>query len=438
MKVDPMERTIALAGRLAGSEWVRKLGLQRPVEKLAYVGTREGFRAVRTVARSFKAAQRLVRPERLPAAGGGRSLFDLSLSDEQEMVRELMQRFAEGEVRPAAAEADARARPPEGFARAFAGLGIAQYAVPEALGGAAAESWEVTHAVIAEELGYGDMGLAVAALAPVGAANALARWGSAEQQSRYLPPFAEEAPPAATVALSEPRAAFDPQRLRTRARQDAEGFVLSGEKSAVPLAEEAELFLVAAELVGHGPAVFVVEAGTPGVTPRRDDAMGLRAAALGSLALEEARVGPDALLGGAPGALDYAAFVDRLGLGACALAVGTGRAVLDYASEYANGRIAFGEPITNRQSVAFMLAEMAIEVDALRLLVWRAACRAEEGRPFHREAYLARAFALEKARRIATDGVQVLGGHGYTKEHPVERWYRDLMAVGTAESGPLL
>src|SRR5690606_25168653 len=127
---------------------------------------------------------------------------------------------------------------------------------------------------------------------------------------------------------------------------------------------------------------------------------------------------------------DYSAFLDLGALGLCALGLGAGHAVLDYVIEYANDRQAFGEPISHRQSVAFMIADIAIELDSLRMLLWRAASRADQGRPFHRDAYLTRLFALEKLMKIGTDGVQLVGGHGYTKEHPVERWYRDLRSVG--------
>ena len=117
------------------------------------------------------------------------------------------------------------------------------------------------------------------------------------------------------------------------------------------------------------------------------------------------------------------------------LAVGTCQAVLEYTANYANERIAFGEPISHRQSVAFMIADMAIEIDAMRMLLWNAASLAEAGKPFHREAYLARLLAAEKSMKIGNDGVQLLGGHGFTKEHPVERWYRDLRSVAVMHSG---
>ena len=132
---------------------------------------------------------------------------------------------------------------------------------------------------------------------------------------------------------------------------------------------------------------------------------------------------------------DYQAFLDLGNLMWCALAVGTCEAVKAYGITYANERIAFGEPISHRQSVAFMIADMAIEIDAMRMLILNAASLAEAGKPFHREAYLARLLCAEKSMKIGTDGVQILGGHGFTKEHPVERWYRDLRAMAILHSG---
>jgi alkylation response protein AidB-like acyl-CoA dehydrogenase len=132
---------------------------------------------------------------------------------------------------------------------------------------------------------------------------------------------------------------------------------------------------------------------------------------------------------------DYQSFLDHAALAWCALALGTGQAALEYVTTYCNERQAFGEPISHRQAVAFMVADIAVELDAMRMLVWRACSRAESGLPFHREAYLARLLCAEKAMKIGSDAVQLLGGHGFTKEHPVERWYRDLRGVAIMAGG---
>ena len=438
MSFDPIAQSLSMLNRFAGWEIVHKLGLYKPAQKLVKGATRQGFRASAVAARQFQAAKKLLSAERLPSSSNQPSKFDLRLTEEQVMVRDMAQRFAREVMRPAASEANEAKAAPEGFATQFAELGLAQFVVPESLGGAATESSVVTQVLVAEDLAYGDMGLAIAGLAPVGVASALTRWGSASQQSTYLPAFAGENIPKAALCIAEARPAFDPRQLRTRATADGSGYVIHGEKTLVPLAESAELFLVAAELVDKGPTLFIVEANTPGVTVAASPGMGVRAAGLGSVRLENVRVPLDAVLGGAPEAVDYAELMDLCALSWCALAVGTAQAVLDYAIPYCNDRVAFGEPISHRQAVAFMIANIAIEVEGMRLLTWRAASRAELGKPFHREAYLAKAFCAEKALEIGTNGVQLLGGAGYIKDHPMERFYRDLMGIAVMEGGVLV
>jgi alkylation response protein AidB-like acyl-CoA dehydrogenase len=180
--------------------------------------------------------------------------------------------------------------------------------------------------------------------------------------------------------------------------------------------------------------MFIVEAETKGLTVTADPSMGIRAAALGRVELDNVAVPLENRLG-EDGAVDsdYSEAIALARLGWAALAVGTSHAVLDYVIPYVKEREAFGEPIARRQSVAFMCANIAIELDGLRLITWRGAARAEQGLSFAREAALAKRFATDKGMQIGLDGVQLLGGHGFTKEHPVERWYRDLRALGVAE-----
>jgi alkylation response protein AidB-like acyl-CoA dehydrogenase len=437
MSKNPIAAALSTLNRFSSSPVVHKLGLYKPAQKIAHTAVREGFRAGAAATRQFKVVQKLIRPERI-GPGKKTDLFDLNMTEEQQMVRDMAQRFAREIMRPAAYKADEACAAPEGFDAQVNELGLAQFAVPEKLGGAATEASVVTSALVAEDLAQGDLGLALSALAPIGAVNALVRWGSADQQARYLPAFAEANPPKAAVAIAEPRPLFDPNELRTRATIDGDGFLLKGEKSLVPLAQSADFLLVAASLVGKGPRVFIVEAGAQGMTITKDPAMGARAASLGRVVLDDVRIPSHAILGEALDAIDYAEFVDLARIGLCALAVGTAQAVLDYTITYCNDRHAFGEPISNRQAVAFMIANVGIEVESMRLLTWRAASRAEQGLPFHREAYLARVMCAEKGMEIGTNGVQLLGGHGFIKEHPVERWYRDLMAVSVMEGGLLL
>jgi alkylation response protein AidB-like acyl-CoA dehydrogenase len=287
----------------------------------------------------------------------------------------------------------------------------------------------------AEALAHGDMGLAVASLAPAGVATALTLWGDADQQATYLPAFTGEDVPVAAVTILEPQAAFDPFALSTTARRDGDDFVLDGVKALVPRGAQAQLLLVAAALDGR-PALFVVEPGAE-VAARPAPAMGIRAAATADVRLSGVRVPAAALIADGDPAV-YAECVRRARLAWCAVAVGTSRAVRDYVVPYVNERTTFGEPISHRQAVAFNVADIAIELEGMRLVMLRAAARADGGDDFAREVALARTLCAEKGMKIGSDGVQLLGGHGYVKEHPVERWYRDLRSVGVMEGALLV
>jgi hypothetical protein len=417
--------------RLAGSRAVDRLGMRKSAEKMLYGAVKTGFRTAGATSRSFAAVQNLVKPQRLKA-GSGKGLFDLTPTEEQEMLREAAQRFASERLRPSALDADTKcAAPPELLVEAAA-LGITAMGVPEALGGVGSERSALTNVLVAEAMAQGDLGLAVACLAPSAVSNALVLWGTADQQARYLPAFVGEKSPAAALAIIEPSPLFDPFRLQTTARKAQGGFVLDGVKSLVPLAGAAELFVVAAEVEGKGPALFVIESSTAGIGIQPEPAMGLRAASTGRLILEQVKLPESALLG-AVGGQQYADCVALARLGWCALAVGTGRAVLDYLIPYVNERVAFGEPISHRQAVAFSVANVAIELEGMRLATWRAASLAEQGQPFTRGAALARRLCADKGAQIGSEGVQLLGGHGFIKEHPVERWYRDLRTAGVME-----
>jgi len=435
MSNDPIGIALSVLNRFAGSQTAERLGLRKPAERIAFEAVRSGFAAANVAARQFKAVRELLQPERLPRPSTGAGRFDLTESEQQQMFRESVRRFAEDVMRPAAADADIACSVPENVRTAFAELGITVFAVPEALGGAASEHSPVTSVLIAEELARGDMGLAVALLAPIGVANALVRWGSASQQATYLPAFAEENPPQASIAIAEPGALFDPMHLRCKAKPSADGFTLNGVKTLVPLGSSADFFLVAADLDCVGPNLFIVRADLPGVTIEAAPAMGLRAASTCTLRFVDTPLTAADRLGEDQEGFDYTTLIDMSHILWCALATGTAQGVLDYVIPYCNERIAFGEPITNRQSVAFMIANINIELDGMRLMTQRAASRAEQGLSFHREAYLARVFCADKSMEIGTNGVQLLGGHGFVKEHPVERWYRDLRAVGIAEGG---
>jgi alkylation response protein AidB-like acyl-CoA dehydrogenase len=290
--------------------------------------------------------------------------------------------------------------------------------------------------LVAEALAKGDLGIAVAALAPGAVATALSLWGTDAQQQTYLPAFTGDDVPAAALALAEPTVLFDVLTPATTARKEGDGYVLDGVKSVVPRGAEAELFVVGAALDGK-PVLFLVESSAEGLQIEADPSMGARAASLTRLTLSGVSVPADAVLGSTDGST-YVECVRLSRLAWCALAVGTGQAVLDYVTPYVKEREAFGEPIAHRQSVAFMVANIAIELQAMRLLTYRAAARAAQGKDFSREVALARKACTDRGMQIGLDGVQLLGGHGFVKEHPVERWYRDLRAIGIAEGAVLV
>ncbi|WP_253835954.1 acyl-CoA dehydrogenase family protein [Actinokineospora globicatena] len=426
-----MGAALAVLNRLAGTVVLDRLGLRKPVERGVYQATKGGFTAAGAAGRAFTSARKLAAPQR-PKPSGDPGLFDLTPTEDQAMIRETVAEFAAERLRPAAVEADARCAAPATVLRTIADMGVTLVGVPEALGGVGDERSAVTNVLVAEAMAQGDMGLAVACLAPSAVSTALVLWGDAEQQATYLPSFVGDNVPAAALVVQEPRALFDPFSLRTKAYRTPSGFVLDGVKSMVPRAAEAELFVVAADVDGRGPALFIVESRSSGVSVESDPGMGLRAAGMGKVRLDQVTVPAAALLGGGKAEV-YAECVRLARIGWCALAVGTAQAVLDYVIPYVNNREAFGEPVSHRQGVAFKVADIGIELEGMRLLTYRAAARAEQGKPYAREAGLARRLCAEQGMRIGNDGVQLLGGHGFVKEHPVERWYRDLRAVGLAE-----
>lgn len=431
-KRDILDVGMGLLTPLISSEFLDRRGLRDPLNRLLKFGVQKGFTAAGATTRQFKKVQALGKPAtRLEPSKA--DYFDLTPDDDQKMIVETVNEFAAEILRPAAREADDAAGYPKDLTTKAAELGVTAIKVPEAFDGIAEQRSTVTNALVAEALAYGDMGLALPILAPGGVASALTHWGTADQQATYLKEFAGEHVPQACVTIAEPHALFDPTALKTTAVRTPSGYRLDGVKSLVPAAADAELFIVAAQLNGR-PAMFIVEASSPGLTVTPDRSMGIRAAALGRIELNKVSVPDDARLGeDGASAQDYSEAIALSRLGWAALAVGTCHAVMDYVIPYVKEREAFGEPIARRQAVAFMCADMAIEFDGLRLVTWRGAARADQGLPFAREAALARKLAADKGMRIGLDGVQLLGGHGFTKEHPVERWYRDLRAIGVAE-----
>ncbi|MBV9335440.1 MAG: acyl-CoA dehydrogenase family protein [Solirubrobacterales bacterium] len=430
-----MAAGLRVLGRLAGTGLIDRLGLSKAAQRVLHLASRTTVRTATRAGRAFAARPKLSEPARQPT-GRRSDLFDLTPDDEQQMLRESVRDFALVKLRPAAQAADEACETPRELLAQANELGLTMVGVPEELGGAVTARSAVSTVLMAEALAQGDMGIALACLAPAAVSTALSLWGDADQQATYLHEFVGENVPAAALAVLEPRPLFNPLELHMRARRAGGGFVLDGVKSLVPRAAEAELFIVAAELEEAGPALFIVEPDSRGVSVEPDPAMGVRAAATGKVTLDGVKLRESAILG-EPGGATVTGCVQLGRLGWCALAVGTGQAVLDYVIPYVNARRAFGEPISNRQAVAFTVANIAIELDGMRLATYRAAGRVDQGLPVAREITLARRLCAERGMAIGSDGVQLLGGHGYVKEHPLERWYRDLRAAGVME-GALL
>ncbi|MCW2769711.1 MAG: butyryl-CoA dehydrogenase [Aeromicrobium sp.] len=427
---------LAVLNRIASSPTIDKLKLRKTTEKAVYEGARSGFRVAGATGRAFQRVKGSGRPARL-ARTSDSGVFDLNPTEDQEMIVGVIREFAAEVLRPGAGEAEDLNDTSKEVLGQTSEFGLTLLNIPESLGGLSEDRSAVTGVLVAEALAEGDMGQAVACLAPAAVATAISLWGSDAQQQTYLPAFAGDDIPSAALAVAEPRALFDPFDLATTATRTDAGLVLNGVKSGVVRGSEAELFVVAVDLEDRGPTLVIVESSTPGVTIEADPSMGLRAAGLSRLVLADVTIPVDAILGDGTDD-DYRECIRLSRLAWAALALGTGRAVLDYVKDYVTTRHAFGEPIAHRQAVAFMVADIAIELEAMRLVTLKAASRAEQGLDFAREVALARRLAAEHGMKIGTDGVQLLGGHGFVKEHPVERWYRDLRAVGLMEGAVLV
>ena len=410
--------------KIAGSDLLDQLKLRKFVEKSLYQGSKAGFKTLSATQKAFKSDSN-VKKQRLPNQQKG--LFDLNLTEEQQMTVDAMQQFANEVLYPLAHDADHNESFPQELWQHSIDLGLNFYALPEALGGVATEKNILSNVLIAEHLAMGDFTLTAALLSSFSAINAITQWGSEQVQATYLTAFANDLELKASFAIQEATPAFNPYKLKTKATASNGAYSINGEKTLVILGETADLLIVSADFNGQAD-VFVVQR-HDSITVRKSSAMGLKAAETVTLKFDNTpavRLGDDDF--------NYTAFLDLGNLMWCALAIGTCETVKAYCIKYVNERTAFGEPISHRQSVAFMIADMAIEIDAMRMLVLNAASLAEAGQPFHREAYLARLLCAEKSMKIGTDGVQLLGGHGFTKEHPVERWYRDLRATAIVQS----
>jgi acyl-CoA dehydrogenase len=350
-------------------------------------------------------------------------MYSFDLTAEQKMLVETIHRFAEQRLRPALRHAEEQKCIPDALIATGWELGLLPGSIDERYGGFGDYS-ALTSALCLEELGWGDVGISLHLLTPNLVALPIALLGSAEQKEQYLPRFCDETFPKATAAIIEPVIQFDPAALATTAVKIGEHYCLNGKKSFVPLAHDAELFLIYAQENGLTQA-FLVPGDAPGLTVgERVQMMGAHALATYQLRLEGVRVPLHQRLGGPRGIrLNRLLTVSRICL--AALAVGQARAAYEYALAYAKERVAFGEPIAQRQSIAFMLANMRIEIECARLMTWEAAWQFDQGEDATKAAVLAKQYADKMVLEVTDGAVQVLGGHGYVRDHPVELWLRN-------------
>lgn len=363
-------------------------------------------------------------------------MFDLELTDEQQLVRDTVASFAQNEIRPAAREADESGSIPQSIVDQAFDLGLIHSALPEKHGGYGEVRSAITGCIVTEELAWGDAAIAMHLLTPRLVAYPVLDGGTDAQRDLFLPRFTE-AFHAATAAVVEPRFDFDAGSFATTARRENGSYVLDGHKCFVPLAEESDVLLVLAQ-EGDAPAGFLVEHGAAGLRVlEREKNMGFKPLQTNEITLESVKVPADARLGGDRG-FDISRMVNLGRVGLASLAVGLARGAYEFARDYAKERTAFGVPIAQKQAIAFILAEMAIEIDSSRLLAWEAAAKLDRGEDATREAYLAKRYASRAALRIADNAIQVLGGHGYIRDFPVELWFRNARGFSSFEGATIL
>jgi alkylation response protein AidB-like acyl-CoA dehydrogenase len=355
-----------------------------------------------------------------------------TLTDEQRAIQQTCREFAAREIRPISLAVDeADTVWPEEVWRKAAGIGLNAYMLPEEYGGAGMTDC-LTSCIVQEELSHGCSGIGNLITSGGFFAEPVLELGSEEQKREWLSPLADsENPPLTALAITEPASGSDAASIRTRARRVDGGYVLSGQKAWISNGGVAELYVVFATVEpgsgSRGITAFLVRGDDPGLRcgpPIRK--MGQRAIPNCELFLDDLFVAADRRLGEeGQGFVGLMRTFDRSRVTLAASATGLARAALEYAVDYAKEREQFGKPIAQHQAVAFRLADMALRVDAARLLTWRAAEMVDRGERVTTEAAMAKLAASETAMWCTWAAVQTLGGWGYSREYPVEKWMRD-------------
>src|SRR5229473_2755672 len=355
-------------------------------------------------------------------------MISFELSEEQKLAQSMVQDLASSALRPAARGADDREAIPDTILDEIWSTGIIQ---PQADPDQNARS-ATLNAILLEELAVADASFAIAAAAPIGFLSAIATLGSPAQKKNLLPLFTGDQYRCAAVLIMEPDFAFDVSTIRTTATKTPDGYRLSGIKGLVPLASQCSHFLVVAESDGASEA-FIVDCDIKGVTVgEKKPNVGLRALEMATVSFKDVDLKPAARLGEAAGC-DVQRIVDSARTAWSAIMTGTSRAVMEFVMPYTKERVVHGDALAKKQTVAFRLADMRIETDAMRWMTWKAASILEQGGDATRQAQLAYTYAGEQAMWIADEGVQMLGGHGYLRDNPVEMWYRDTRTVSLLE-----
>ena len=353
----------------------------------------------------------------------------LRLDDEQQEIRDLVRKFAQQEIAPHAEQWDEESHFPRELFPVLAELGLAGTLIPEEYGGS--QLSRLTGAVIYEQVAQADMSTAVWLSVHNMVAGLIAKFGDDEQRTRWLPGMAT-GDLLGAFALSEAHAGSDAASIRCQARRDGDDYIINGTKFWVTSAGQADLYAVMVrtdpEGGPHGISTIVVEKDAPGFNiGKLERKMGLHSSPTGELIFEECRVPAKNLLGNEGDGLTISlSGLDggRINIGA--IATGVAQAALDVSTRYAQERIAFGRPLGAFEGIQFLLADMAMKVEASRLLVYQAAFKMDEGEAATPYAAMAKCFATDSAMAVTTDAVQVLGGAGYVRDWPVERYMRDV------------
>jgi alkylation response protein AidB-like acyl-CoA dehydrogenase len=356
--------------------------------------------------------------------------MDFTLTEEYQMVQEMARRFAETEIKPRAAELDAKHEHPAEIVRKLGELKMMGIAVPEEYGGGGMDNVSYVLALIEVSKACASTGVIMSVNNSLYCFPVMA-YGTEEQKKKYLYPCAS-GEKIGCYGLTEAGAGSDPASMRTMAVKDGDGWVLNGEKKFITNGNVAS-FAVVATVTEKGKGYkgissFVVDLeNTPGFhVGRVEEKMGILASGTSELVFEDARLPADALLGKeGEGFRQMLTTLDGGRLGIASQAIGIGRAVLEEALEYAKTREQFGKPISTFQAIQWKLADMATEIDAAELLTLRAAWLEDNHKPYEKEAAMAKMFASDAAMKAAVEGVQILGGYGYCKEYPMERHMRD-------------